>query len=222
MDVKAPREAGPVLERLELRLAVGVVGGGVGPVVGLGDAEVGEQEGDGLGGHRAAAVGVHGQRARLDLLLLAGLGDQVLGDVGVLAVLDGPADGVAAEDVEDHVEVEVRPFRGAEQLGDVPGLDLVGARRRAARACCRRDACAGRGARGPGRARRPAAGTSCARRRDSGPRRAASPRPARASCRRSARCAARPGPRRARPADSARAGTGRGRAGRGAGGRRRR
>src|SRR4051794_24539461 len=37
--VEALREPGPVLERLELRLAVGVVGRGVGPVMGLGNAE---------------------------------------------------------------------------------------------------------------------------------------------------------------------------------------
>ena len=39
---------------------------------------------------------------------------------------DGPADGVAAEDVEDHVEVEVRPRRRALKLGDVPRVHLVG------------------------------------------------------------------------------------------------
>jgi len=37
-----------------------------------------------------------------------------------------PADDVAAEDVEDHVQVEVGPFRRPQQLGDVPGPDLIG------------------------------------------------------------------------------------------------
>jgi hypothetical protein len=81
----------------------------------LGDAEVGQEEGDRLAGHRAAAVGVHGQRARLDLLLVCDLRDQLACDVGALAVLDGPADGVAAEDVEDHVEVVLGPLRRAER-----------------------------------------------------------------------------------------------------------
>jgi hypothetical protein len=42
-----------------------------------------------------------------------------------LAGGDHPADGVPAVDVEDDVEVVVGPFRGAVQLGDVPGVDLV-------------------------------------------------------------------------------------------------
>ena len=74
--------------------------------------EVGEQEGDRLGAHSAAAVGVDGQLVAGDLLLGERLGDQALGQARGLAVLHGPADRVAAEHVEDHVEVEVRPLRG--------------------------------------------------------------------------------------------------------------
>ena len=85
--VEACGEAGPVFQRLELRLGVGVVGRRVRAVVRLEDAEVGQEERDGLAGHRAAAVGVHRQLMGLDVLLLADLGDQVLGDEGVLAVL---------------------------------------------------------------------------------------------------------------------------------------
>ena len=70
---------------------------------------------------------MHRQLMGRDVLLLADLGDEVLGDDGVLAVLDGPADGVAAEDVEDHVQIEVRPRCRALELGDVPRVDLVGA-----------------------------------------------------------------------------------------------
>ena len=73
-------EAGPVLERLELRLRVGVVGRGVGPAVRLQDAEVGEQEGDRLGGHRGAAVGMQRELARLNVVLRAGFGDEALGE----------------------------------------------------------------------------------------------------------------------------------------------
>jgi len=46
-------------------------------------------------------------------MLLAGLGDQRLGHGGRLAVLDGPPDRVAAEHVEDRIEVEVGPLRRA-------------------------------------------------------------------------------------------------------------
>jgi hypothetical protein len=88
-------------------------------------AEVGQEHRDRLARHRAAAIGVHGQLIPGDQLVLAGLGDQRLGDQAGLAVLDSPADGVAAEHVEDHVQVEVRPLRGAEQLGDVPRPELV-------------------------------------------------------------------------------------------------
>ena len=104
---EALREVGAVLERLELRLGVGVVVGDVRPAVGLGDAQIGEQGGDRLGAHAGAAVGVEGERAGLDVVPGHGLGDQLLGQLGALALGDHPADDVAAEDVEDHVEVEV-------------------------------------------------------------------------------------------------------------------
>ena len=96
-----------------------------GPRVGLGDAQVGEQQRDRLGGHRGAAVGVDGQLAAGDALLGAGRRDELLGQGGGLAGGDHPADGVPAEDVQDHVQVVVRPLRRAVQLGDVPGADLV-------------------------------------------------------------------------------------------------
>jgi hypothetical protein len=38
------------------------------PGMGADDAQVGQRDGDRLGGHRAAPVGVDGERARLDLL----------------------------------------------------------------------------------------------------------------------------------------------------------
>jgi hypothetical protein len=40
-------------------------------------------------------------------------------DLAALAVLHDPANGVAAEDVEDHVEIEARPLRRTLELGDV-------------------------------------------------------------------------------------------------------
>ena len=58
--------------------------------------------------------------------LAHGLGDELLGQVGAFARGDHPADHVAAEDVEDHVEVEVGPLGRPQELGDVPGPDLVG------------------------------------------------------------------------------------------------
>ncbi len=78
--------------------------------MGLGDAEVRQQERHRLGGHRAAAVGVDGQLIAADLLLGQGVGDQPLGQDRALAVLERPADRIAAVDVEDRVEVEVGPL----------------------------------------------------------------------------------------------------------------
>jgi hypothetical protein len=97
VDVVEPGgELGPVLQGLEVRLRVGVVAGGVRPAVRLGDAEIGKQERDWLGALRRAAVGVQRQDLGGDLLLLGGLLDQRLGELGVLPVLDRPADDVAA------------------------------------------------------------------------------------------------------------------------------
>src|SRR4051794_31291614 len=40
---------------------------------------------------------------------------------------DAPADGPAAEDVEDDVQVEIAPFGGSHQLRYIPRPDLIGA-----------------------------------------------------------------------------------------------
>ena len=64
-----------------------------------------------------------------DLLLGAGFGDEQFGQGARLAVGDQPTDDVAAEDVEHDVQVVVGPLRRAQQLGNVPTPDLVGAGR---------------------------------------------------------------------------------------------
>ena len=64
--------------------------------------------------------------AGLDVLFLAALLDQPLGQLGAFAISDHPAGDVTAEDIEDHVQVEVGPLRGAEQLGDIPAPELIG------------------------------------------------------------------------------------------------
>src|SRR5438552_4078047 len=53
------REVGPVLERFELRLREGIVVRDVRAGVGLRHAEIGQQERDGLRGHRRTTVGVN-------------------------------------------------------------------------------------------------------------------------------------------------------------------
>src|SRR5450759_420604 len=81
------------------------------------DPEVGEQQGDRLGRHRAAPVGVQGQLVAADVLLCAGLADQRLGQRRGLPGGDHPAGDVAGVDVQDHVQVEVGPLGRAVQFG---------------------------------------------------------------------------------------------------------
>jgi len=73
----------------------------------------GEQQGDRLALHRRAAIGMERELARLDLLLGVGRGDQLAREHFGLARGDHPADDVAAEHVEDHVQIKVRPFARA-------------------------------------------------------------------------------------------------------------
>jgi len=94
--------------------------------VALGNVEVDEQRGNGLGSHAGAAIGVQRQHARLDVVTTHGVGDQLLGQVGVLAIGNQPADDMAAEDIHDHVQVEAAPLHRAAQLRDVPRPNLIG------------------------------------------------------------------------------------------------
>src|SRR4029450_552281 len=91
-----------VLEGLELALGVGVVVGDVRAAVGAGDAQVAQEHGDRLGGHRGPPVGVYGQRASLHALGGDGAGQQPLGQAGGLPVGDHPADHVAAVEGPNH------------------------------------------------------------------------------------------------------------------------
>ena len=52
--------------------------------------------------------------------------DELLGQFGGFPMGDHPAGDVAAEDVEDDVEIEVGPLGRPQQLGDVPAPKLVG------------------------------------------------------------------------------------------------
>ena len=79
-----------------MRLAAGVVVAGVRPTVGLGDAQVGEQQGHRFGLHAGAAVGVQGQLAGADALLGTGRAAELFGQGGGLAGRDYPADGVSS------------------------------------------------------------------------------------------------------------------------------
>ena len=105
---EARGEFGLVLEGLEVGFGERIVVGGVRPAVRLGDAEVGQHQGGGLGFHRPAAIGVEGQLARRHGVLGQSVIEKGFEQDGALGIGDAPADDPAAEDVEDDVEIEVR------------------------------------------------------------------------------------------------------------------
>jgi hypothetical protein len=76
LGAKTLWESRAVLERLELRLGVGIVVGDMRPAVRLGDAEVRKQLSDGLGGHGRAAIGVDGELTGVDALFDDGFGNK--------------------------------------------------------------------------------------------------------------------------------------------------
>ena len=125
MEPNRAGKAGAGLERLELGLGIRVVVGGVGPAMTLGDPEVGEQERGRRGAHRAAPIGVDGERARSDALLGDRVGDEPLGEGGALGRGDHPARHVAAEDVEQDVQVEPGPRGGTLEFRDIRAPQLV-------------------------------------------------------------------------------------------------
>jgi len=73
--------------------------------MGFADIEVHEQRGDGLGAHAAAAIGAQRKRARHDVLFVSRIGDDLLGELGRFTRRDHPADDIAAENIEDDVQV---------------------------------------------------------------------------------------------------------------------
>jgi hypothetical protein len=66
-----------------------------------------------------------GQLIWLDALFGARLGDQLLGQLGAFSFGDHPAHHVAAEDVQDDIEIEVGPLARAVKLGNVPAPQLI-------------------------------------------------------------------------------------------------
>ena len=127
LDRSEPRrKLGTVLERFELGFRRRIVVRDVGPAVRPRHAEIGQQQGHGLTPHRAPTIRVEGQLARLNAVLRTRFGDEALGQPCALMRREHPADNVTAEDVEDHVQIEVGPLDRAEQLGNVPAPDFVG------------------------------------------------------------------------------------------------
>src|SRR6056297_2020275 len=58
-------------------------------------------------------------------LFLTCLSNKMLGQGGAFSFRHHPANNVSAEDVQNHVQVEISPFCRTLKLGNVPGPDLV-------------------------------------------------------------------------------------------------
>src|SRR5665647_252928 len=123
---KTFREVGAVFHCLELRLRIGVVVRGVGAAVALGHVQINQQTGHRLGAHGRASIGVQRERTRHHIMTSHGVGNELLGQLSALARRNQPAYDVAAEDVQDDVEVKASPFGRALELGDIPRPYLVG------------------------------------------------------------------------------------------------
>ena len=118
-----------VFQSLEAAFGERIVVRGIGPAVRFGDAEIGEQQGCGLGFHRSAAIGVESELAGLHAVFFDSVVEQRLKQRGGFRVGDVPADHSTAENIKDHIEIEVGPFDRSHQFCDVPRPDLIGSRR---------------------------------------------------------------------------------------------
>ena len=85
---EAVREIRPILQRFELGFGIGVVIRDIGSAMSLGDIQIDQQGSHRLAAHAGTAVGMQGQRVRLDVVLGHRLGDQLLGQFGGLTVLN--------------------------------------------------------------------------------------------------------------------------------------
>ena len=101
-------EAGVVLRGLGLRLGEGVVFTDLGAAGRSSHPKVGEEL-RGAPAVGAPTVRMQSQRVGFDAILQTGLLDELGGQRGSIALDDHLSDHVSAEDVEQHVQVEVRP-----------------------------------------------------------------------------------------------------------------
>lgn len=126
VTAKALGKLRAVLHRFELALRVWIVIGDMRATVGLGDSESGQKNCHRLGRHRCSPIRMHGKTPWPDIIAPDSLLDEFLGQLGRFAVGQHPTDDVAAENIEDHVEIKIRPLGRSQQLGDVPGPDFIG------------------------------------------------------------------------------------------------
>src|ERR1019366_6475997 len=86
-------------------------------------------QGCGLGFHRSAAISVESELAGLHAVFFDSVVEQGRKQRGGFSIGDVPADHSTAENIKDHIEIEVSPFDRPHQFCDVPRPDLIGSRR---------------------------------------------------------------------------------------------
>lgn len=123
------REAWPVLQRAEDRLAHRVVVAHAGTTEGCGDTEPLERREHRRALHGAAIVGVEHELAGTDALGGARVRGEGGREVHRLLVMDLPRDDLSTPDVEHEVEVVEGPSDRGPEVRDVPGPYLTGAGR---------------------------------------------------------------------------------------------
>lgn len=114
------RELWPILHGLELRFRKGVVVAHMGATVRLRDAQIGQQKRDWLRCHTWTAVSMDRQLPLLNILAAAGLGDESCCKRCHFSMCNHPTHNISAENVHNHIEIEVGPFRWPQELGNVP------------------------------------------------------------------------------------------------------
>jgi len=62
---------------------------------------------------------------RFDSLLIAAIFDESFGQNGLLAMRNHPADHIAAENINNYVQIIIRPFGRPLDLGDILGPNLI-------------------------------------------------------------------------------------------------
>ena len=107
---EALRKLRAILQGFELGLRERIVVAHMGAAMGLGDAKISEQQRHCPGFHTRTPVGMQGELPERDVLPGAGLADQCLGQRSRLPRGHHPTDDIAAEHVEDDVEIEVAPL----------------------------------------------------------------------------------------------------------------
>ncbi len=96
--------------------------------MGLGHAQVGQQVRDTFACHGTPAIRVQRELVRANPFFGTCFGDEPLSQFGRLALADQKADHIAAEHVQNHIQIVVGPLGWAFELGNVPTPQRSGLR----------------------------------------------------------------------------------------------